>query len=43
MTVEQVFAPVKQFRVLACQFRNNLAYYNDIFINIYKLYNLKQS
>jgi hypothetical protein len=42
MTVEQVFAPVKQFRVLACQFRNNLAYYNDIFVSVCGLYNLKR-
>jgi len=41
--VEHVFAHLKKFRILANRFRNNLAYYNDIFMTVAGLYNLKQS
>lgn len=43
IVVEHVFAHLKQFRILASRFRNNLRYYNDIFMIIAGLYNLKQS
>lgn len=43
IVVEHVFAHLKQFRILAHRFRNSLAYYNDIFITVAGLYNLKRS
>lgn len=42
IVVEHVFAHLKQFRILAHRFRNNLVYYNDIFVSIAGLYNLKR-
>jgi hypothetical protein len=39
--VEHVFAHLKKFRILASRFRNKLAYYNDIFLTVAGLYNLK--
>ena len=41
IVVEHVFAHLKQFRILASRFRNKLIYYNDIFITVAGLYNLK--
>lgn len=43
IVVEHVFAHLKQFRILAHRFRNSLRYYNDIFMTIAGLYNLKRS
>lgn len=42
IVVEHVFASLKQFRILSHRFRNNLAYYNEIFITVCGLYNLKR-
>lgn len=39
--VEHVFAGLKKFRILANRFRNNLVHYNDIFMTVVGLYNLK--
>jgi DDE superfamily endonuclease/Helix-turn-helix of DDE superfamily endonuclease len=41
ITVEHVFAHLKKFRILANRFRNRLAYYNEIFMTVAGLYNLK--
>ena len=41
IVVEHVFAHLKKFRILASRFRNKLAYYNDIFMTVAGLYNLK--
>lgn len=41
--IEHVFAHLKKFRILASRFRNRLEYYNDIFMTIAGLYNLKFS
>lgn len=41
IVVEHVFAHLKKFRILASRFRNKLTYYNDIFITVAGLYNLK--
>lgn len=43
IVVEHAFAHLKKFRILASRFRNNLSYYNDIFMTVAGLYNLKQS
>lgn len=43
IVVEHVFAHLKQFRILSHRFRNNLSYYNDIFISVAGLYNLRQA
>jgi hypothetical protein len=43
IVVEHVFASLKQFRILSHRFRNNLAYYNDIFISVAGLYNLRRA
>jgi hypothetical protein len=43
IVVEHVFAHLKQFRILASRFRNKLEYYNDIFMTVAGLYNLKHS
>lgn len=42
IVIEHVFAHLKQFRILASRFRSNLSYYNDIFVTIAGLYNLKR-
>lgn len=41
IVVEHVFAHLKKFRILASRFRNKLSYYNDIFMTVAGLYNLK--
>jgi hypothetical protein len=43
IVVEHVFASLKQFRILSQRWRNNLSYYNQIFVTICGLYNLKRS
>lgn len=43
IVVEHVFAHLKKFRILASRFRNRLEYYNDIFLTVAGLYNLKLS
>lgn len=43
IVVEHVFASLKQYRILSQRFRNNLSYYNQIFITVCGLYNLKRS
>jgi len=42
IVVEHVFAHLKQFKILANRFRNNLAYYNDIFMTVAGLYNMRR-
>lgn len=41
IVVEHVFACLKKFRILASRFRNSLSCYNDIFMTVAGLYNLK--
>lgn len=41
IVVEHVLAHLKNFRILASRFRNKLSYYNDIFMTVAGLYNLK--
>lgn len=43
IVVEHVFAALKQFRILSGRWRSSLAYYNDIFMSIAGLYNLKRA
>src|SRR3989338_2674758 len=43
IVVEHVFAALNQFRILSGRWRSSLAYYNDIFMSIAGLYNLKRA
>ena len=43
IVVEHVLAALKQFRILAYRFRNNLKYYNQIFVIVAGIYNYKRA